>query len=237
MAERTLAKERGFILYEDALAGHAGDEWFSARHWARRRSLRGGAQGGRGDTWIITGTDGDWVLRHYRRGGWAAKLTADFYAWAGLEHSRPWREWRLLYSLYKEGLPVPQPLAARVQCHGLVYRGDLITRWIPDSRSLASRLQIYDIDQLPWHAVGACLRRFHDAGVQHGDLNAHNILIDADERVFLIDFDKSRRRAPAFGWQKANLHRLWRSLHKLAPASLIEGQAWTNLLEGYRSRG
>jgi 3-deoxy-D-manno-octulosonic acid kinase len=233
MSERTLATKRGFILYEEALTGHAGAAWFSARHWARQKSLRGGTGGGRGDTWIVAGTDGDWVLRHYRRGGWAARLSTDYYLWTGLARSRPWREWRLLYSLYKEGLPVPQPVAARVQRYGLVYRGDLITRLIPDSRSLASHLRASGIEQVPWHAIGACLRRFHDAGVPHADLNAHNILLDNRDRVFLVDFDKSVRRQPASGWQQANLHRLWRSLHKLAAPTLIEGYAWNSLLEGY----
>ncbi|MGH8292416.1 MAG: 3-deoxy-D-manno-octulosonic acid kinase [Gammaproteobacteria bacterium] len=233
MGERTLATERGFILYEDALAGHAGEAWFSAQHWTRQRRLRGGAGGGRGDTWFVTGTDGDWVLRHYRRGGWAAMLSTDYYAWTGLERSRPWREWRLLYSLYKEGLPVPQPLAAQVRRHGFVYRGDLLTRRIPDSRSLASRLQNSGIEGLPWRAIGICLRRFHAAGVQHADLNAHNILLDDRERVFLIDFDKSLRRTPAHAWQRANLRRLWRSLRKLAPSSVIEGTVWDKLREGY----
>ena len=233
MAERTLATERGFILYEDALAGHAGEAWFSAQHWARQRRLRGGAGGGRGKTWIITGADGDWVLRHYRRGGWAAMLSTDYYAWTGLERSRPWREWRLLYSLYKEGLPVPQPLAAQVRRYGFLYRGDLITRRILDSHSLASRLQTSGIEGLPWRAIGICLRRFHAAGVQHGDLNAHNILLDDRERVFLIDFDKSLRRTPARAWQRTNLRRLRRSLRKLAPSSVIESTAWDRLLEGY----
>lgn len=234
MAERTLATERGFILYEDAFAGHAGEAWFSAQHWARQRRLRGDADGGRGDAWIVTGTDGDWVLRHYRRGGWAAKLSTDYYLWTGLQRSRPWREWRLLYSLYKEGLPVPQPLAARVRRHGFLYRGDLITRRIPDSRSLAKRLQTSGIEDLPWAAIGACLRRFHAAGVQHGDLNAHNILLDDHERVFLVDFDKSLRRPPARAWQRANLRRLQRSLRKLAAPSLIAGVAWDQLLAAYR---
>ncbi|HKV97368.1 MAG TPA: 3-deoxy-D-manno-octulosonic acid kinase [Gammaproteobacteria bacterium] len=234
MAERTLVTERGFILYEDELAGHAGADWFSAQHWARQRRLRGGAGGGRGDTWMVTGTDGDWVLRHYRRGGWAAKLSTDYYAWTGLERSRPWREWRLLYSLYREGLPVPQPLAAQVRRHGFLYRGDLITRRIPDTRSLANRLQTSGIEGLPWSAIGACLQRFHAAGVQHADLNAHNILLDDHERVFLIDFDKSLRRTPAAAWQHANLRRLRRSLRKLAPSSVIQTNVWNKLLEGYR---
>ena len=231
MAERTLATERGFILYEDALAGHADAAWFSAQHWARQRRLRGG---GRGDAWMVAGTDGDWVLRHYRRGGWAAKLSTDFYWWTGLECTRPWCEWRLLDSLYKQGLPVPQPLAAQVRRHGLLYRGDLITRLIPDARSLASRLQASGIEGLPWRGIGACLRRFHAAGVQHADLNAHNILLDDQARVFLIDFDKSLRRTPAAAWQQANLRRLRRSLRKLAPPSVIQTTVWNKLLEGYK---
>jgi 3-deoxy-D-manno-octulosonic acid kinase len=237
MAERTLATKRGFILYDDADAGHADAAWFSVRHWSRQQNLRGEIGGGRGDTWIVAGTDVDWVLRHYRRGGWIARLSTDYYAWAGLERSRPWREWRLLYSLYKEGMPVPEPVAARVQRYGVLYRGDLITRLIPDSRSLASHLRDSSIEHLPWRAVGACLRRFHDAGIQHADLNAHNILLDLHDRVFLIDFDKGRRRTLAFSWQQANLRRLWHSLHKLASPALIEGYAWTSLLEGYKLGG
>jgi len=209
----------------------------SARHWARRKTCAGGASGGRGETWIVAGTDGDWVLRHYRRGGWIARLSSDYYAWMGLERTRPWREWRLLYSLYKEGLPVPQPLVARVQRHGLVYRGDLITRLIPDSRSLASGLRDPGIERLPWQAIGDCLQRFHAAGVQHADLNAHNILLDSRNRVYLVDFDKSLRRPPASGWQRANLRRLRRSLHKLAAPSLIDGYAWKTLLAGYAAGG
>ena len=237
MAESTLATKQGFILYEDGLAGHASEEWFCVRDWARQGNLRGGTGGGRGESWIVAGTDGDWVLRHYRRGGWAAILSTDYYLWTGLECTRPWREWRLLYSLYKEGLPVPQPLAARVQRWGAVYRGDLITRLIPDSRSLASHLRDSGIERLPWHAIGACLRRFHDAGVRHADLNAHNILLDSRDRVFLVDFDKGVRRPPASGWQQANLHRLWRSLHRLAAPTLIEGYAWNRLLAGYGDGG
>lgn len=234
MAERTLATERGFILYEDALAGHADAAWFSAQHWSRQRRLRGGAGGGRGDAWMVAGTDGDWVLRHYRRGGWAARLSTDFYCWTGLERTRPWREWRLLYSLYKEGLPVPQPLAAQVWRHGFLYRGDLITRRIPDSRSLAALLADPGIGHIPWMEIGACVRRLHNADVYHADLNAHNILLNDRNEVFLIDFDKGERRTPAWAWQQANLHRLWRSLRKLAPSSVIESSAWGRLLEGYR---
>ncbi|MDE2234958.1 MAG: 3-deoxy-D-manno-octulosonic acid kinase [Gammaproteobacteria bacterium] len=232
MAERTVTTKRGFILYDDALTSHAGGELFSARHWAKRSSLRG-AVGGRGNTWILGNTDDGWVLRHYRRGGLVRHFTRDFYLWHGLENTRPWREWRLLAYLYMQKLPVPQPVAAQVIRHGLVYRGDLITRLIPETQSLAARLAEGNIGRLPWIAIGACIRRFHAAGVFHADLNAHNILIGNQEHIYLVDFDRGERRAPARRWQQENLRRLLRSLRKLAIPSVVERRVWPELLTGY----
>lgn len=235
MAVRTLRTKRSHILYDEALLDHASEELFSPRHWARREGLRGPA-GGRGGAWFIAGPRGDeWVMRHYRRGGLVARLTSDWYLWTGLERTRPWREWRLLADLYAAGLPVPRPVAARVARRGLGYRGDLITERIPDSRSLAALLAETSFERIPWAAIGRCIRRLHDAGADHADLNAHNILINGRGEIFLVDFDRGRRRAPATLWQEANLGRLLRSLRKLAAPSLAEGQAWSALLAGYNA--
>jgi len=206
------------------------------RHWARHTSLRG-AIGGRGNTWILAGSDGEWVLRHYRRGGVVRHFNQDLYLWQGLMNTRPWREWRLLSYLYMRGLPVPQPVAAQVVRYGPVYRGDLITRLIPDTHSLATRLHASDIENLPWDRIGACIRRFHAAGVYHADLNAHNILIDSHDQIYLVDFDRGERRAAGVLWQEANLGRLLRSLRKLAIPSIAEGQVWSKLLSGYNQTG
>lgn len=233
MTERTLATKRGFILYDDALTGHVHEDLFSAQHWERHEALRGNA-GGRGRVWFIASDKGEWVLRHYRRGGRIAWLTDDRYLWTGLTRTRPWREWRLLDSLYKEGLPVPEPVAAQVTRGGRFYRGDLITRRIPDSRSLAALLADTAIGHIPWVAIGACVRRLHNADVYHADLNAHNILINDRNEVFLIDFDKGERRTKQASWQAANLRRLQRSLRKLSARSFIESNHWNSFLEGYR---
>ncbi len=232
MAERTVTTKRGFILYDDALTSHAGTELFSPRHWARRASLRG-AVGGRGNTWILGGVNNGWVLRHYRRGGLVRHFTRDLYLWHVLENTRPWREWHLLAYLYMQQLPVPQPVAAQVVRHGMVYRGDLITCLIPETDSLAARMREGDIARLPWKAIGACIQRFHAAGVYHADLNAHNILIGNDDRIFLVDFDRGERRTTSEGWRKENLARLFRSLRKLGIPSVIERRAWPELLKGY----
>jgi 3-deoxy-D-manno-octulosonic acid kinase len=218
------------ILYDDTLLDHADAALFTPPASATS------AVGGRGSAWILDrGGSGQWVLRHYRRGGVPGRMVRDRYLWMGLGLSRPWREWRLLDSLYKEGLPVPQPVAARVERRGLFYRGDLITRRIPGASSLAERLT-GDSARIPWASIGRCLHRFHQAGVCHADLNAHNVLLDASDTVYLIDFDRGTRREGG-AWTSGNLARLKRSLDKLSGEGGFNLTAWGALLEGYGRLG
>jgi len=231
MTARTLSAGRATILYDDALLGHADEALFSPPACTP-------AVGGRGAAWIVPAIGdeaGEWVLRHYRRGGLPAKLVSDLYLWPGLALTRPWREWQLLSELHALGLPVPRPVAARVTRAFLGYRGDLITRRIPAARSLAELIR--DRAGIPWREIGACIRRFHAAGVWHADLNAHNILVDQETAVWLIDFDRGERRRPAPGWQQANLERLSRSLRKLGVDEGALHEAWGALLGGYAQQG
>jgi 3-deoxy-D-manno-octulosonic acid kinase len=55
----------------------------------------------------------------------------------------------------------------------------------------------------------------HDANVYHADLNAHNILVDDTQKIWLIDFDKSTRRTMTRALREQSLERLGRSLQKL----------------------
>ncbi|HEY1772170.1 MAG TPA: 3-deoxy-D-manno-octulosonic acid kinase [Gammaproteobacteria bacterium] len=228
MTAKTERTEDGVILYDDALLDHAELGLFEPP------AAADAAVGGRGAAWMFKRGKDEWVLRHYRRGGVPGRFVRDRYLWIGLDTSRPWWEWRLLDALYREGLPVPQPVAARVQRTGFLYRGDLITRRIPATRNLAECLT--SGGEIPWVAVGRCLRRFHDAGVCHADLNAHNILLDESGRVYLIDFDRGIRRG-AGAWRGANLSRLKRSLDKLSGESGANLKAWGALLEGYGRLG
>ena len=70
------------------------------------------------------------------------------------------------------------------------------------------------MDDARWAAVGRCLRHFHDAGVQHADLNASNIMLGEHREVWLLDFDRGRLRHPG-SWSGRVLDRLARSLAKL----------------------
>jgi 3-deoxy-D-manno-octulosonic acid kinase len=77
--------------------------------------------------------------------------------------------------------------------------------------------------------------RLHGAGVDHADLNAHNILLDTHGAVSVIDFDRGRLRG-AGTWPEQNLRRLHRSLLKISgswPPDRFPPSAWQGFLRGY----
>jgi 3-deoxy-D-manno-octulosonic acid kinase len=193
--------------------------------------------GGRGTAWFIERGSEQWVLRHFRRGGFVARLSDDRYWWAGEQRVRAFAEYRLLSTLSTAGLPVPVPLAARYQRQGLWYRCDLITRRIPNAMALSTALAAKALPQTSWRRVGAAIGRLHRAGADHADLNAHNILIDDRHTVSIVDFDRGRLRRDG-AWTNRNLSRLRRSLEKISgalPADRFSGECWQSLLTGYRA--
>ncbi len=219
------------------LAGTRADVLFDPAFWAARGELTPAARG-RGAAWFIDLGDVQWALRHYRRGGFIARLSADRYVWAGEARVRAFAEWRLLEELSRRGLPVPVPVAARYQRSGGLggwYRCDLLTRRIAAAEPLSERLAQGELGENVWRAVGVTLARLHRAGVDHADLNAHNILVDAAAVVSVIDFDRGRLRRPG-AWAAGNLRRLRRSLDKISgplPPGRFPSQAWHWLLAGY----
>jgi 3-deoxy-D-manno-octulosonic acid kinase len=207
---------------------------FDLDFWRARRALAA-APGGRGSTWFIRAGDREWVLRHYLRGGFAARLVRDRYWWVGEERVRAFAEYRLLEALLERGLPVPRPVAAGYSRRGPTYRCDLITERIPDAEPMSMALARGPLPEAQWRAVGATVARLHRAGVDHADLNAHNILIDDRGRVSVIDFDRGRLRAPG-PWSARNLERLHRSLAKLSrgwPSGRFDAERWRWLVTAY----
>jgi 3-deoxy-D-manno-octulosonic acid kinase len=189
--------------------------WFEPRYWISRDAVVARHPGRNGVALVFEQQGRRYVLRHYRRGGMVAGFIHDDYLWMGESRTRSVAELRLLLQLHAAGLPVPRPVAARYEQSGIAYRADLITEELPDTKTLAARLAEGELGLTAWTAIGRCIRQFHDYGVCHADLNAHNILLRGDEEVFLVDFDRATRRRSAGLWRDANLARLRRSLDAL----------------------
>ncbi|MEJ2052301.1 MAG: 3-deoxy-D-manno-octulosonic acid kinase [Calditrichaceae bacterium] len=228
---------QNYILYDADKLENAADLSFERNTLVERGSILGAAEG-RGTTLFIQHNGMDMALRHYHRGGLAAKLFTDQYIWTGLKRTRAWREWHLLAKLHQLGLPVPEPVAAQVTRQGLLYQADILTLRIPQAQAVAQILKSQSLTESAWQAIGGCIRQFHDQGVYHADLNANNILLNDQQQVFILDFDRGEICRPASNWQQANIDRLLRSFNKIKAGSqtfYFTASDWQSLLKGYQS--
>jgi 3-deoxy-D-manno-octulosonic acid kinase len=236
---RRVTTATGAMLADPSCIGNlstqAADSLFDPEFWRSRGELAP-TPGGRGAAWFIRAGGREWVLRHYRRGGFMARLSRDGYWWKGENRVRAFAEWRLLADLRERGLPVPHPVAAGYRRSGRTYRCDLITERITGAQPLSAALEHGALPESIWRAAGAAIARLHGVGVDHADLNAHNLLVDDKGKISIIDFDRGRLRTQG-PWTARNLERLRRSFSKLArrwPADRFTPRDWQWLLAGYR---
>jgi 3-deoxy-D-manno-octulosonic acid kinase len=233
---RIVASGDDAMVYDARLPEPPTGDWFEPSWWQSQDRMRAGS-GGRGGIAFIDTPVGACVLRHYRRGGWMAPLLGDRYVWSGRNRSRGFAEFRMLAELVRRGLPVPAPVAARYRRHGPYYRADLITRTIEGAPTLAQVIGEHRVDPQLAEQVGELVARFHAVGVDHADLNAHNILVAAD-RLWLIDFDRGEIRASGTAWKLGNLARLKRSLLKVGACdhdeAALDREIWAPLMRGYQ---
>lgn len=203
--------------------------------WLHSNQFWRGSTQGRSQAHFFHYAGRDMVLRHFHRGGLIGRVNRDLYLRVGAAKSRALREFDLLSEMHSEGLPVPLPVAAQYVPFGPFYRADIITQRIPNARPLQEILSDRALSSQLWMAIGAGVRNLHDHGVFHSDLNCRNIMIDAEDRVWFIDFDKCEKREPGT-WMRANLDRLHRSLKKAVAGSLEvhwREEDWADLRAGY----
>jgi len=206
------------------------DQWLASQGY-----IINSPSAGRGASLFLKIDRIDLVLRHYRRGGMVRNFSQKSYIWQGLQKTRAWQEFDVLCTLEKKGLPAPRPYACQVKRSGLIYNATLITHYL-NGVTLAERICTASLTSDQWFAIGQCISRFHAAGVNHADLNAHNILFDDSGHVSVIDFDRASidPAAPKSRFDN-NLKRLQRSLNKIdssGPASYDE-KCWDALVQGY----
>ncbi|MEX2475465.1 3-deoxy-D-manno-octulosonic acid kinase [Marinobacter sp.] len=209
------------------------EAWFEPGFWGERAVPV--THGGRGSAWFLQLESGDLVLRHFCRGGVPGRVIHRGYFYTRADAVRSFAEFRLLDTLRKMDLPVPEPVAAGYRCRGpIFYHASIIIRRIPGAKPLSRFASNANIGV--WKDAGACVRRFHDAGVFHADLNVMNILVS--DQVYLIDFDRGRvmQSGRSGRWKASNIARLERSVNK-SLADLDAGlrdQLWQAFLAGYR---
>ncbi|WP_217518957.1 3-deoxy-D-manno-octulosonic acid kinase [Vibrio metschnikovii] len=223
------------IWYDDQWVSEPLHHLFDTDYWQAEQKIIGSAKG-RGTTWFVAMQHIEAALRHYRRGGLFSKVVSDQYWFQGWHKTRSYAEFHLLAHLRQQGVNVPRPIAARAVKRGLVYQADLLSEKIPNARDLVAILQENPLDERHYFLIGQQIAKLHRAQVNHTDLNIHNILIDDQDKVWIIDFDKCYQQ-PGAKWKEANLQRLLRSFHKEQQRFGIhwQTQQWQSLLAGYVS--
>lgn len=225
----------GNCLVADSVRDQFQPAWFDPQFWGQNATPV--TAGGRGSAWFVASAAGELVLRHFCRGGLPGRFISRDYLYLGSDAVRSFAEFRLLHRLFRDGFPVPEPVAAEFHRQGLLfYQASIIIRRIPGAQPLSEFTS--DTCTETWRDAGACVRRFHDAGVYHADLNCMNILV-ADQ-VYLIDFDRGRQMygSSADNWKADNVSRLERSVKKLRGLKTgLRKTLWNAFLDGYRTDG
>lgn len=207
---------------------------FDEEYWKAKNAIIGSAEG-RGTTWFIQLDGLQAALRHYRRGGFFGKLVSDHYIFTGYQKTRSVAEFHLLNDLKVKGVNVPTPIAAKVNKNGFSYQADLLSEKIPDAKDLVAILQSRQLTKQEYFTIGKEINKLHKAQVNHTDLNIHNILLDKNGDVWIIDFDKCYQESGE-DWKSNNLQRLLRSFRKeLQKRSIRWNESdWVRLLDGYK---
>lgn len=240
MHMKTFTSHKQVIWYDETLITDSVEQIFDPEYWHTAGKVLGSAQG-RGTTWFVQTTTLPAALRHYFRGGLFGKLVNDHYWFTHWHQTRSCKEFHLLQHLVKSDVNVPKPIAARAVKRTFCYQADILTQKIEGAEDLVSILQNQCLDTEIYQRIGQQVRLLHNANVNHTDLNIHNLLLDQNNKVWIIDFDKCRQEPTRFesnlsAWKKSNLNRLLRSFQKELTKRNIHWQQssdWMALEAGY----
>ena len=213
MAIRLIELNNSSILLDEDYTINERDDVFSALDSSNESMIRV-KRAGRGSVSYFTHSEKSMVHKHYLRGGLVSKLIFDRYLWLNLELTRSFIEFRALEEMSQLGLPVPRPIAARVKRLGVSYTADLITEKLENTKTFGDCLRDQSASEQIFLAIGETIKNFHAKGCYHPDLNVENILIDESQKVFLLDFDRWKRKEESRRIGITNIKRLESSIRK-----------------------
>lgn len=197
---------------------------------------------GRGETVSLPIKDGRMVIRHYHHGGIFRKLTRDIY-W-GIT-PRPLKELAVSEEARDKGLNTPEVLAVILRRYAKIfYKADIITREIEGGNNAYDYLRSAEVTSRDniIRSAAETVRKMHDLGLYHPDLNLKNILIqDIDGKIksFILDLDRACIKENLSNRERErNLLRLNRSVNKLGKdAPLVSKEDKLVFLRQYYKEG
>ena len=185
------------------------------------------------------------LIRQYRRGGVLRYINKEKY----LGPRRPLDEMRICREAAARGVPVAEVVGAIVEARGPFRLCSLVTEEIEDTIDLGEYIcwlpaapprEILAEKRNIIEATARAVRKMHDAGLYHADLQAKNILVRRTTKgveVFFIDLDKSviKEKLPE-RLRARNLRRLNRSIIKIQSAlPPIDDADRRRFLKAYRA--
>ena len=193
----------------------------------------------------------NWIKKHYFRKGTMSFLKDKYLRCTEITSTRSYREFSILNHLTKKNFNTCKPVLGWAYfSSGIFYQANLVVENIKNTRTLAEELKLLQIDSQSvsvslicdrYTALGKQVAKMHLAGVYHGDLNLHNILINkydnvqkiiTSDDIHIIDFDKSDIKIITNKDKILNTNRLMRSLKKL---NLFSDFNFDFFQEGYNS--
>lgn len=190
--------------------------------WERLDRAGGGGEG-RLPTVILEPPDAERLLvRRLLHGGLLGPLLGTWF----LGRARPLRELAGTAQLRERGAPVPRPAFAWAERRiGPLYRAAVATFLVEDSldalRFLEEKPSAARIQRAA-AAAGRAVRRLHDAGGRHADLQVKNLLLREDEgetECIVVDLD--RIRVGSSPGPRRRMHELMRLLRSLLKRDLL----------------
>lgn len=129
------------------------------------------------------------AVKHYRRGGLVHLFVKQTYLRRGKTRCR--LEYEMLDKVRRMGVDAPKPLAYATRGK-LFYRCWLVSREVPAHSTLAE-LSISDINRAIYliEPIAQAIGRLIQNRILHVDLHPGNVLVDPDNRTYLIDFDRA----------------------------------------------
>ena len=130
------------------------------------------------------------IIKQYMRGGFIKHIIKKRYMLFG--KTRCQIEFDALRKARKAGINVPEPLAY-ITKGGLFYQGWLITKEIKKKGNLAElRFSSKSQERELLRDLSLQISMLIENKILHVDLHPGNVIVDQKERIYLLDFDKSR---------------------------------------------